>query len=60
MAKPSIDRDKCAKCGKCVSVCQMGVLEWDETEGPQIINPRDCAGCLSCENQCSSRAITVE
>lgn len=59
MAKPSIDRDKCKKCGKCVSACQMGVLEWDETDGPQITNPLDCAGCMVCELGCPGRAITV-
>ena len=51
-----IDYDKCIRCKECVKVCSYGVLGW-LGDMPIIVNPRDCAVCLDCEEKRPANAI---
>lgn len=54
---PTIDRDKCVKCGVCMN-CGKGVFEWEE-DGSYVANPLSCVvGCTTCANLCLGRAIS--
>jgi len=59
---PTIDYEKCVRCGKCVDYCKLGVYEFQETEGEKISvvkNPNNCVVfCTGCEAQCPAQAIT--
>jgi ferredoxin len=57
MKKWEINRDKCLKCGGCVSVCPFSALElekeivWDKSK---------CTYCGICERVCPISAIKVK
>ncbi|BBB32612.1 4Fe-4S ferredoxin [Thermotomaculum hydrothermale] len=54
---PSIDPDKCVKCGMCMN-CGKNVYKWTKN-GPIVQNPLDCVvGCTTCANLCLGEAIT--
>ncbi len=53
-----IDRDKCLRCGACVSVCPVLALELRE-DGIKN-DTRRCTLCGICERVCPSRAIEVK
>jgi NAD-dependent dihydropyrimidine dehydrogenase PreA subunit len=55
---PIIDKEVCIVCSVCYDFCTHGVYEWDEEEGPIVVQPEGCVhGCHGCENQCPSGAI---
>lgn len=55
---PTIDRDKCTKCGVCVEFCHRKVFSWVD-DAPVVSNPYGCiVGCTGCEGKCESRAIS--
>ncbi len=54
----TIDYDKCAHCGSCVSVCPWGVYE-DDGVKVEVIHMKDCIACMSCVAPCPTGAITV-
>lgn len=58
MSKWKINKDKCLRCGACVSACPVNALEltdsgveWDEEK---------CTFCGNCEKICPVGAIEVE
>lgn len=58
MSEWNIDRDKCLRCGACISACPTQALnlaengiEWDEEK---------CTYCENCELICPVGAITVD
>ena len=54
---PTIDQDKCVKCGMCMN-CGKKVFEWT-VEGPLVAHPYACQpGCATCMNLCLSEAIS--
>ena len=54
---PTIDPDKCVKCGMCMN-CGKNVFDWTE-EGARVACPYDCqVGCSTCANLCLGNAIT--
>ncbi len=53
-----IDRDKCLRCGACVSVCPELALELKE-DGI-VIDSRKCTLCGICGKVCPAKAIEVK
>ena len=54
---PTIDPDKCVKCGMCMN-CGREVYNWT-AEGPQVTRPNECVvGCSTCANLCLGDAIS--
>jgi NAD-dependent dihydropyrimidine dehydrogenase PreA subunit len=58
---PTIDREKCMGCGKCVDYCKHGVYEFEEKNGekrPVVKNANNCVVyCNGCDGICPSGAI---
>ncbi|MEO0107763.1 MAG: ferredoxin family protein [candidate division WOR-3 bacterium] len=56
---PTIDRQRCVKCGMCMN-CGRSVYEWTD-EGPVVARPYDCVvGCSTCANLCQGMCITFQ
>lgn len=53
-----IDREKCLRCGGCVSVCPVDALEL--TESGVKIDREKCIECGNCEKICPVGAIKLE
>ena len=54
---PTIDREKCVKCGMCMN-CGKNVFDWTE-EGAKVARPYSCVlGCTTCGNLCLGKAIS--
>ncbi|NLF00219.1 MAG: ferredoxin family protein [Anaerolineales bacterium] len=54
---PTIDPDKCVKCGMCLN-CGKNVYNWTAS-GAVVARPYDCVvGCNTCENLCMGDAIS--
>jgi len=55
---PTIDREKCTRCGVCVEFCHQKVFSWVDGD-PSVSNPYGCiVGCTGCEGKCESKAIS--
>lgn len=55
---PTIDTDKCVKCGMCMN-CGKKVFEWDADGKAMVQNPLACVvGCSTCANLCLGKAIS--
>jgi len=52
-----IDRQKCIKCGGCVSVCPFQALDLNKDE--LIRDKSKCTFCGICEKVCPVKAIKV-
>jgi pyruvate formate lyase activating enzyme len=52
-----IDKEKCIKCGGCVSVCPLGALELKDE---LIVDKEKCQKCGICEKFCPVGAIKVK
>ncbi|MBN1640478.1 MAG: 4Fe-4S binding protein [Anaerolineae bacterium] len=53
---PTIDRQLCIGCGKCVEECPTAAVEM-RGGYPEIVRPDDCAYCGACEEICPVEAI---
>ena len=54
-----ISREKCLRCGACVSVCPKLSLELSERQG--VMHDREtCILCGACQRVCPAGAIKVE
>ncbi len=52
-----VDKDKCLRCGACVSVCPFDAIE--ATDG--FVRPNDrCTNCGICISVCPIGAVKVE
>ncbi len=59
---PTIDYDKCVKCGRCVISCYDGAhqaMEWDKETRKPSCNKDKCVGCLLCGLVCPVGAINA-
>ena len=56
---PTIDKERCLKCGICMN-CGRKVFDWID-EGPVVARPYECiVGCNTCSNLCMGEAITFQ
>jgi pyruvate ferredoxin oxidoreductase delta subunit len=56
--RPSIDNDKCIKCGVCWIFCPDVSIDRD-SEGRFEVNLTYCKGCGICANECPISCITM-
>ena len=57
---PSINAEKCLKCGKCVKIClDMEHQALDKTENCIEVNKEKCVGCSLCKHVCPTDAIEM-
>ena len=61
--KPVIDREKCIRCGLCVTVCpaKPKAVDWqngDRTQ-PPVHDYRICIRCYCCQELCPEKAIAL-
>lgn len=55
---PTIDIQKCVKCGMCMN-CGKSVFQWGEDGRPFVNKPLECVvGCSTCANLCLGEAIS--
>lgn len=54
-----VDVGKCEKCGDCIRVCPVRVLEADEEGFPYPNKPEECLSCGTCQYICEMDAITI-
>lgn len=61
-----VDPLRCSACGRCVTVCPFGAVDWAEVPGPDRkrkpvaeVNPAECKGCGLCASSCLSGAIRL-
>ncbi|MEG0157241.1 MAG: glycyl-radical enzyme activating protein, partial [Anaerovoracaceae bacterium] len=52
-------RDHCVHCGKCVSVCPVGVHKMNQEGKHEVQRNVECIGCGKCEEACLPKAISV-
>ena len=55
---PTVDQDKCVRCGECVDVCPAEVYELQDGKSNPV-NAEECLGCESCVEVCQQSAITI-
>ena len=56
--RPTMDKEKCTKCGACRYHCPMGVIHADGKT--MRINYNKCIGCGICAVNCLIHAITMK
>lgn len=57
--KIDIDNVKCARCGRCATVCPAAVFKADDGK-IEITHPDTCIGCGHCLDVCATGAISHE
>ena len=54
---PTLDKDMCAECGKCLEFCPFGVYEMID-DRVRVVHPQNCKNnCPACARTCPSGAI---
>ena len=59
MPSVALDEQTCNICQICVSLCPMGVFEFDG-DGVVVAQEDQCIVCRACEAACPVEAIVVE
>lgn len=54
----TINQSSCRGCGKCLKLCPMGVIEFNEDKAFPV-RELDCTLCRICEKNCKERAISL-
>jgi Pyruvate/2-oxoacid:ferredoxin oxidoreductase delta subunit len=59
---PQISHESCTRCGKCVQVCPVDALEWDQEKSPALLRLKEemCLGCGICVRNCHFGALELE
>lgn len=58
---PSIDKEKCVLCGKCVKICKESEHSALSEANKQIaLNKEKCVGCSLCSHVCPKNAISMK
>ena len=57
--RPEFDSGKCARCGRCASVCPQSAIAVERGQTPKLGNPRKCVGCCCCHEVCPVGAIAM-
>ena len=60
MSKITIDKEKCTKCGLCMSDCICSCLEPDEDGYPRMRHTNSCLGCQHCFSICPNGALSFD
>ncbi|MFA6816258.1 MAG: P-loop NTPase [Lentisphaeria bacterium] len=55
---PSLDEEKCIRCGKCKEYCRLNAITFAEHELP-VFHENACEGCKVCTIVCPTKAITM-
>ena len=57
----SVNKDRCTRCGLCVSDCPSRIIEQDGDRRPFVSaeNEEDCLQCQHCLAICPTAAISV-
>lgn len=58
---PQISHESCTRCGKCVQVCPVDALEWDQEKSPALLRLKKemCLGCGICVRNCHFGALEL-
>lgn len=57
---PSIDEEKCIKCGKCIKICSESEYHALDLDNECInLNKKNCKGCSLCSHICPKEAIKM-
>ena len=61
-----VDPTRCSACGRCITICPFGAVDWAENASPQNgaskvakVNATECKGCGLCVSSCLSSAIRL-
>ncbi|MFH2099317.1 MAG: nitroreductase family protein, partial [Pseudomonadota bacterium] len=62
--KRAVDREKCEKCGRCVTACPTGGIIWGGDGFPEPIGfggfDQACINCWNCVAMCPTDALSME
>ncbi len=62
--RPVINKDKCVKCGVCITVCPVKekAVNWknNDKKSPPVHNYKICIRCYCCQELCPENAITIK
>jgi len=56
--KINLHKDKCTKCGKCISLCPHKVISMDKDHYP-LLASKGCENCYRCIHHCPSLALSL-
>jgi len=58
---PQISHESCTRCGKCVMVCPVDALEWEQEKSPALMRLKEemCLGCGICVRNCHFGALEL-
>ena len=54
----SIDKEKCVRCGLCISDCISGCIAFDNDNYPQTVDEKRCIACQHCLAICPTGALS--
>lgn len=59
---PVLNADSCVGCGKCEKVCQVQVIQMNETSGKKLpaIDEDLCLGCGLCVRSCPKKSLSLK
>jgi hypothetical protein len=57
--RPTVNKDKCVKCGTCFSWCSVQAIRQTTVDGPVTIDQQICRGCGECLVSCRVGAIRI-